>query len=177
MRISNNNTECSRHENFDLTRMFSKQCFCDSNIPDSHGWLHLNHFPRPVISNTIQKLNASIFWNRETVDMQEIVDLVSPLVQFICGKCMLDCARNYPISNLSRHWKQRTEIWLSLWLKWRQSLKRREIHSEENVINSLQPVITITQRKDIKYCIFINMFSRRENIKRINIFQYFLRAL
>ena len=55
-------------------------------------------------------------------------------------------------------------------------LKSREIH-EENVINSLQSVITITQRKDIRYCIFINMFLRRENIKRINIFQYFLVAL
>ena len=44
----------------DLTRMFSKQCFCDSNIPRSHGWLHLNHFPRSIISNRIQKLNASI---------------------------------------------------------------------------------------------------------------------
>ena len=27
MRISNNNTEYSRYENFDLTRMFNKQCF------------------------------------------------------------------------------------------------------------------------------------------------------
>ena len=51
-------------------------------------------------------------------------------------------------------------------------LKSREIH-EENVITSLQPVITITQRKDIRYCIFINMFMRRKNIIRINIFQYF----
>ena len=55
-------------------------------------------------------------------------------------------------------------------------LKSREIH-EENVITSLQPVITIPQRKDIRYCIFINMFLRRENIKRINIFQCFLHAL
>ena len=31
-------------------------------------------------------------------------------------------------------------------------LKSREIH-EENVINSLQSVITIPQRKDIRYCI------------------------
>ena len=31
MRISNNNTEYSRYENFDLTRMFNKQCVCDSN--------------------------------------------------------------------------------------------------------------------------------------------------
>ena len=29
MRISNNNTEYSRFEIFDLTRMFNKQCFCD----------------------------------------------------------------------------------------------------------------------------------------------------
>ena len=27
--ISNNNTEYSRYENFDLTRMFNKQSFCD----------------------------------------------------------------------------------------------------------------------------------------------------
>ena len=27
MRISNNNTEYSRYENFDLTRMFNRQCF------------------------------------------------------------------------------------------------------------------------------------------------------
>ena len=85
---------------------------------------------------------------------------------------MLEFARNYPISNLSRHWKQRTEISLSLWLKWPQSLKSREIY-EEHVITSFQPVITIKQRKDIRYCIFINMFLRRENIKRSNIFQYF----
>ena len=37
MRISNNNSEYSRYENFDLTRMFNRQCFCDSNIPNSHG--------------------------------------------------------------------------------------------------------------------------------------------
>ena len=37
MRIFNNNTEYSRFENFDLTRMFNRQCFCDSNIPNSHG--------------------------------------------------------------------------------------------------------------------------------------------
>ena len=55
-------------------------------------------------------------------------------------------------------------------------LKIREIH-EEYVINSLQPVISITQRKDIRYCIFINMFLRRENIKRINIIHHFLHAL
>ena len=30
MNISNN-TEYSRYENFDLTGMFYKQCFCDSN--------------------------------------------------------------------------------------------------------------------------------------------------
>ena len=48
-------------------------------------------------------------------------------------------------------------------------LKSRELH-EENVVSSLQPVITIIQRKDIRCCILINMFLRRENIKRINIF-------
>ena len=50
MRISNNNTEYSRYEYFDLTRMFNKLCFCDSNIPNSHGWLHLNYFPRFIVS-------------------------------------------------------------------------------------------------------------------------------
>ena len=55
-------------------------------------------------------------------------------------------------------------------------LKIREIH-EEYVINSLQPVITTTQRKEIRYCIFINMFLRTENSKRVNIFQHFLYAL
>ena len=53
MRISN--IEYSRYENFDLTRMFNKHCFCDSNIPDSHGWLHQNHFPRSIISNRIHQ--------------------------------------------------------------------------------------------------------------------------
>ena len=33
----------------------------------------------------------------------------------------------------------------------------REIH-EEYVINSLQPVITITQRKDIRYLFFLNVY-------------------
>ena len=55
-------------------------------------------------------------------------------------------------------------------------LKIREIH-EEYVINSLQPIITTTKRKDIRHCIFINMFFKTENSKRINIFQHFLHAL
>ena len=55
-------------------------------------------------------------------------------------------------------------------------IKIREIH-EEYVINPLQPVITITQRKDIGYCIFINMFLRTENIKRIYIFEHFVHVL
>ena len=88
---------------------------------------------------------------------------------------MLDFSRNYP-SNLSRHWKQRIEIWLSLWLKWRQGLISKEIH-EKNVINSFRPVITITQRKDIRYCIFIYMFLKRKNIKGFITFHYFLNAL
>ena len=107
--------------------------------------------------------------------MQEIIDLVSRktlhwfsyvanfcwiLLGIILSAIFLDIENSEPRFGL-------------LWLKWRQSLKSREIHSEENVINSLQSVITITQRKDIRYCIFINMFLRRENIKRINIFQYF----
>ena len=111
--------------------------------------------------------------------MQEIIDLVSLktlhwfsyvanfcwiLLGIILSAIFLDIENSEPRFGL-------------LWLKWRQSLKSREIHSEENVINSLQSVITITQRKDIRYCIFINMFLRRENIKRIYIFQYFLHAL
>ena len=36
MRISDI-AEHSRYENFALTRMFYKHCFCDSNIPSSHG--------------------------------------------------------------------------------------------------------------------------------------------
>ena len=55
-------------------------------------------------------------------------------------------------------------------------LKLREIH-EEYVNYSLRPVITITQRKDIRYCLFINMFLRTENIKRNKIFQHFVHAL
>ena len=39
-------------------------------------------------------------------------------------------------------------------------IKSRQIH-EENVINPVQAVITITQRKDIRYCIFINMFFEK----------------
>ena len=40
-------------------------------------------------------------------------------------------------------------------------LKSREIH-EENVINSLQPVITITQRKDIIWYFYKHVFERRK---------------
>ena len=40
--------------------MFDKQCFCDSNISNSHGWKHVNHFPRSIIYNRIEKLNANI---------------------------------------------------------------------------------------------------------------------
>ena len=36
-------------------------------------------------------------------------------------------------------------------------LKSRELH-EETVVSSLEPVITITQRKDTLCCIFIDMF-------------------
>ena len=36
MRISDNNTEHSIYQNFDLTRMFNS-VFCDSNTPNSHG--------------------------------------------------------------------------------------------------------------------------------------------
>ena len=56
IRISNI-AEHSRYENFALTRMFYKHCFCDSNIPSSHGWQNRNHFPRFIISNRMQRLN------------------------------------------------------------------------------------------------------------------------
>ena len=59
MRISDI-AEHSRYEDFALTRMFYKHCFCDSNIPSSHGWLNRNHFPRFIISNRMQRLNTSI---------------------------------------------------------------------------------------------------------------------
>ena len=42
-------------------------------------------------------------------------------------------------------------------------LKSREIH-EENVINSLQPVITITQRKDIILYFYKHVFEKRKLI-------------
>ena len=49
-RISNNNTEyVFEIRNFDVTQMLNKHCFCDSNIPSSHGRLHLSHFPRSII--------------------------------------------------------------------------------------------------------------------------------
>ena len=64
MRISDI-AEHSRYENFALTRMFYKHCFCDSNIPSSRGWLKRNHFPRSIISNRMQRLNTSIrVWKR-----------------------------------------------------------------------------------------------------------------
>ena len=56
MHISNKNTEYSRYENFDLTRMFNKQSFCDSNIPKQPRLTTSESF-----SSRIQKLNASIF--------------------------------------------------------------------------------------------------------------------
>ena len=55
-------------------------------------------------------------------------------------------------------------------------LKIREIH-EEYVINSFSQLSLITQRKGIRYCIFVNMFLKRENIKRIDSFQHFLHTL
>ena len=79
------------------------------------------------------------------------------------------------VFSLPLTWEEREKVILAMKIIVA-GLKIREIH-EEYVINSLQPVITITQRKDIRYCIFINMFLRRENIKRINIFQHFLHVL
>ena len=43
-------------------------------------------------------------------------------------------------------------------------LKSREIHSDKNVINSLQPVITITQRKDIILYFYKHIFEKRKLI-------------
>ena len=40
--------------------------------------------------------------NRETVDMKERIDLVSPKILH-CSGSELDFARNYPIRNLSGH--------------------------------------------------------------------------
>ena len=43
-------------------------------------------------------------------------------------------------------------------------LKSREIHSDKNVFNSLQPVITITQRKDIIVYFYKHIFEKRKLI-------------
>ena len=74
-----------------------------------------------------------------------------------------------------RTWEEREKVILAMKIIVA-GLRIREIH-EEYLINSLQPVITTTQRKEIRYCIFINMFLRTENSKRVNIFQHFLYAL
>ena len=62
MRISDI-AEHSRYENFALTRMFYKHCFCDSNIPSSHGWQDRNHSPRFIISNRMQRLNIQALFS------------------------------------------------------------------------------------------------------------------
>ena len=48
-------------------------------------------------------------------------------------------------------------------------LKSREIH-EENEINSLQPVITITQRKDIILYFYKHVFEKRKLLLKEVIF-------
>ena len=98
--------------------------------------------------------------------MQEIIDLVSLktlhwfsyvanfcwiLLGIILSAIFLDIENSEPRFGL-------------LWLKWRQSLKSREIHSEENVINSLQSVITITQRKDVILYFYKPVFEERKLI-------------
>ena len=65
------------------------------------------------------------------------------------------------VFSLPKTWGKREKVTLPIKIIVA-GLKSREIQ-EENAINSLQPVITVTQRKDIRYCIFINMFLRREN--------------
>ena len=84
--------EHSRYENFALTRMFYKRCFCDSNIPSSHGWQNRNHFPRFIISNRIQRLNiqALVLQQenlRHTNNMQDV-------------KAFVNCATETELSSL-----------------------------------------------------------------------------
>ena len=94
MRISDI-AEHSRYENFALTRMFYsyKHCFCDSNIPSSHGWQNRNHFPRFIISNRMQRLNIQAFLIlqqenlRPTNNMQDL-------------KAFVDCATETELSSL-----------------------------------------------------------------------------
>ena len=71
MRISNS-AEGSRYENFALTRMFYKHCFCDSNILSSHGWQNQNHFPRFIISNRMERLNVQALVLQQ--DLKTFVD-------------------------------------------------------------------------------------------------------
>ena len=42
--------------------MFNKHCFCDSNIPSSHGWLNLNILPRSVIFIKIRQSKVQAFF-------------------------------------------------------------------------------------------------------------------
>ena len=56
-------------------------------------------------------------------------------------------------------------------------LKSREIHSDKNVINSLQPVITITQRKDIILYFYKHIFgwtrlTLAQLLKKTNMFLF-----
>ena len=75
----------------------------------------------------------------------------------------VEASGNIDCFSLPKTWGKREKVTLTMKIIVA-GLKSREIQ-EENAINSLQPVITVTQRKDIK-----NMFLRRENIKRINNF-------
>ena len=55
------------------------------------------------------------------------------------------------VFSLPKTWGEREKVILPMKIMVA-GLKSREIHAE-NVINSLQSVITIPQRKDIRYCI------------------------
>ena len=64
--------------------------------------------------------------------------------------------------SLPKTWGEREKVILAMKIIVA-GLKSREIH-EENVINSLQPVITITQRKDVILYFYKPVFEKRKLI-------------
>ena len=64
--------------------------------------------------------------------------------------------------SLPKTWGEREKVILAMKII-AAGLKSREIH-KENVINSLQPVITITQRKDVISYFYKPVFEKRKLI-------------
>ena len=67
------------------------------------------------------------------------------------------------VFSLPKTWGEREKVILAVKIIVA-GLKSREIHSDKNVINSLQPVITITQRKDIIVHFYKHIFEKRKLI-------------